>query len=109
MCEFQSLYFGDDGYVVRCEKCNYYQVAYGSTMLNLTPGDFDILIKVVQRKCAVEEYPVPPHSKSVVIPTPSAGFSMLFTKDEAMRFYEILEEADNEVKAQSLISLFNAQ
>ena len=107
MCEFQSLYFGDDGYVVRCEKCNHYQVAFGSTMLNLPPHDFETLLKIMQHKCRAEVDTMAAHSKSVIVPTPSPGVSLLFTKSEAMRFYEILEEADNEVKAQSLISLFN--
>jgi hypothetical protein len=107
MCEFQSLYFNDDGYVVRCKQCGYYQLAFGSTMLTLAKKDFEAICKMIRHKCNEADFSVSEHSKCVVIPTPSYGMYMLLTKNEANRFNEILEEADNEEKAQCLLSLFN--
>lgn len=107
MCEFQSLYFGDDGYVVRCKKCGHYQIAYSSSMLNLPAEDFKKLCSIVKKKHFEEDFYNNHCAKSVVIPTPSNGMYMLFTKKETMRLHEILEEADNEEQALNLISLFN--
>ncbi len=107
MCEFQSLYFGDDGYVVRCNKCGHYQIAFASTMLNLADGDFKKLCSAVRQKNKEESHYSNPSAKAVVVPTPSNGMFMLLTKKEAQRLYEILEEADNEEKALNLLSLFN--
>ena len=107
MCEFQSLYFGDDGYVVKCNQCGHYQFAFLSTMLTLTEADFQHIAQLVKSKCDDETYALAEHSKSVVIPMPVYGIYMLLTKNEARRFCEILEEADNEEKALNLMSLFN--
>ena len=107
MCEFQSLYFNDDGYVVRCRHCEHYQLAFGSTMLTLEQKDFEAICKMVKDKSSEEDFSFPKHSKCVVIPTPYYGLYMLLTKNEANRFNEILEEADNEAKALCLLSLFS--
>lgn len=107
MCEFQSLYFNDDGYVVRCKQCNCYQLAFGTTLITLTQQDFKAICKTAKYKCIEEDFSFSKHSKCVVIPTPSCGLFLLFTREEAIRFNEILEEADNEEKVQRLLSLFN--
>jgi hypothetical protein len=108
MCQFQSLYFNDDGYVVYCKKCNRYQLAFGSSLLTLKPGDFTVFCNVVKRKCREEhDFSTAEHSKTVVIPTPCNGMYMLLTKKEARLFHRILEEADTEMKTQQLLGLFN--
>ncbi|MES2851215.1 MAG: DUF6686 family protein [Bacteroidota bacterium] len=107
MCEFQSLYFGDDGYVVRCNKCGHYQVAFASSMLNLTVEDFKKIRSVVKQKNDQPDHYNNPTAKAIVVPTPSKGIYMLLTKNETTRLYEILEEADNEEKALELMGLFH--
>lgn len=107
MCEFQSLYFGNDGYVVWCKKCSRYQVAFASVMLNLTVEDFKKLAMVMNEKNAEPDYYNHVPSKSVVIPAPSSGVYILLTKKETKRLFEILEDADTEEKALEMISLFH--
>ncbi len=107
MCQFQSLSFNDDGYIIRCSECKYYQVAFGSTLLTLSAHDFIAFCKTVKYKCNEEDYALTEHTKSVIIPTPYFGLSMFLSRDETRRFCEILEEADNEASALSLIGLFN--
>jgi hypothetical protein len=108
MCIFQSLYFGNDGYVVHCKECNHYQLTYMSTMLTLTECDFQSLYTNVKYKCAEADYSLAEHSKTVIIQTPTQGVGIFLIRFETVRFSEILEEADNESKAQALIRLFNA-
>lgn len=108
MCEFKSLHYGDDGYVVRCKQCGHFQTGYMSTMLTLTEDDFGILCKMVKYKNSEAES-FPGNCKNIILPTPAEGIFMLLTKQEVSRFNEILEEADNEVKALNLIRLFNPQ
>ena len=107
MGEFQSLYYGDDGYVVRCNQCDHYQFAFLSTMLTVDTAGFNMLCRMVKQKCLEETNALADHSKCIIVPTPAEGIYMLLTKTGASRFSEILEEADNEEKALSLISLFN--
>ena len=107
-CEFQSLYFGDDGYVVRCKQCGHYQLAYMCICITLNETDYRAFCKIVNRKYEEAAYHFAEHSKCITIQTPAEGICFLLTRAEAKRFTEILEEADTEAKAQSLISLFNS-
>ena len=106
-CEYQSLYYGDDGYVVFCRQCNHYQIAFISTIITLSEKEFSQLYDIAKNKWTELDTSVAEHSKCVIIETPSSKIHLSFTKGELTKFYEILEEADNEHKAQALISLFN--
>jgi hypothetical protein len=44
--------------------------------------------------------------KSILIPTPCKGLNLLLSVSELEVLYKILEEADNEMKAQELIKEF---
>lgn len=107
-CKFQSLYFSDDAYVVHCKQCGRYQIAFISTILTLNECDFQALYNLVKDKCENADDSLSPHCKSFIIQTPANGIYILLTKSEGLRLLEILEEADNEYKAQSLICLFNS-
>lgn len=106
-CEFQSLYFGDEGYVVRCKQCGHYQVAFMSIILTLTENDFIAFCSIVKSKSVEMDEVMPEHCKCVVIRTPAEGICFLLTRNEASRFSVMLEEADTEAKTLSLIKLFN--
>ena len=106
-CSYDALYFGDDGYIVRCKSCGHFQLAYASIMLTLNAGDFEVLRHIVATR-AQEALPQPfePACKTVVIQTPATGVFILLTPAETRRFAIILEEADTEAKALSLLGLF---
>ncbi len=107
MCKYQSLYMSETGYVVCCRECGYYQVAYLSSMLTLSPNDFRVFCKKVKtliQKCDTD---YPANTKCIFVPTPTEGNYILLTRKEALQLNDILEEVDNEIKAQALLSLFN--
>jgi len=49
------------------------------------------------------------NKKTVVLQTSADGICLLLTRQELLGLHKILQEADNEEKALSLISLFNRQ
>ena len=106
MCKFESLFFSEDSYVIRCTTCGHYQLAFLSTLLTLDAHEFDTLCKVAQFKCLEDHSSFSEHSKCVIISTPFYGQCMLLTKAEAHNLNNMLQEADNEAKAQSLLQLF---
>lgn len=109
MCKFQSLYFEDDGYVVRCNHCGHYQVGFSSTMLTLADKEFQQFYAQLKHKCVETVSAATAHCKVVILKTPSPGVCMMLTRGEAIRFAEILEQADTEMKALSLMRLFNPE
>lgn len=106
-CEFQSLYCGDDGYVVCCKNCGYYQLAFQSILLNLSQAEFNALHDILQYKCENYFYPDANNIKNILVQTPGPQVLILLTLKEAKCFLNMLEEADSEAKALSLISMFN--
>lgn len=109
MCEFQSLYHNNDGYVVRCNICGHYQLGFASTLLTLTKNDFTTLCEIVDHKITTKISYENENSKSILIPTPYQGVRILLTRAELQQLYTMLDEADVEEKSQSLISLFKIQ
>lgn len=106
MSQFQSLSFNEDGYVMRCTECNHFHVAFGSTLLTLSTEDFTVLRRLVKYKCSKRNYAIAEYAKSVVIPTPYEGQYLLLSEIEMRSFSRMLEEADDEARAQSLLDLF---
>ena len=107
MCKFQSLYFEDDGYVVRCNHCRNFQVGFSSTMLTLSEKEYKYFHTQLNHKCIEAAQDLPAHCKVIILKTPSPGICMMLTCKEARRLNVILEEADTEMKALHLMDLFN--
>ena len=112
MCEFQKLSFSEHGYVVRCQECGHYQLAFGTTMLTLSNEDFKTLHGIVQQKylsvckneACVHEYGA--EAKSVVISTPFTGMCIVVTRKELNHLNSMMENADNEIQALIMMELF---
>jgi len=105
-CDFQSLYYGEEGYVVRCRQCGHYQVAFISTMLTLNEADFFVFCKQVKYRALQSYSHVNQDSKIIMIATPSQEVQLILTPGELVMLYKALEEADSEKKAQELLCLF---
>lgn len=107
MCDFDTLYFGTDGYVARCKECDHYQVAFITTVLTLKQHDFNILRAQVAAKYSYAADGTSGCEKNILITTPSQAVQICLTKAETLQFSNMLEEADNESKTLALLSLFN--
>ncbi|MFT4153542.1 DUF6686 family protein [Parafilimonas sp.] len=110
MCDFQKLAFSEHGYIVRCVDCGYLQLAFGTTMLTLNHDDFHALYDMVKFRLSDtsvnEKNFLSDDTKGIFIPTPSANCCIVLTVKELQHFYRILDKADNEMKALSLLQLF---
>jgi len=107
MCTFDTLYIGQDGYVVRCTKCNRYQVAAGVLSITLAEADFIHLKKLTDDACMYVDAQSNSSTKCFAIGTPFYGVDFLFNAQELLAFNTMLEAADNEAKALSLMAMFN--
>lgn len=110
MCNFNKLALTNHGYVVCCSDCGYYQLAFGTTLLTLSEEDFNALIQTVSAQvkkmgdcdtaCFSDD------SKNIIVSAPSNQCCFILTCNELKLFYEMLDNADNEIKAISLLKLF---
>ncbi|HOZ97248.1 MAG TPA: hypothetical protein PKY86_07985 [Niabella sp.] len=105
-CEFQTLYAGPDGYIVRCNLCGHYQVAYISTLINLNENDFHLFYKKVKAQNRIDYSAVSQDSKIIMLATPSPNINFILTPSELITLHDILEKADTEIKTHALLGLF---
>ncbi|MFT4095132.1 MAG: hypothetical protein QM640_15990 [Niabella sp.] len=105
-CDFQSLYYGEEGYIVRCKRCGHFQIAFISTMLTLNEEDFAMFYKQVTCKASQSYSNINQDSKIIMLGTPSREVHIILTPVELTRLYRIMEAADSEIKAQELLCLF---
>jgi len=108
MCHYKHWYFNDEGYVVQCERCNHFQVSFGTTMLTLDAANYHTLVKMVagRRNNHVSVNDI--DAKCVVLPTPCSSIHTVLSQKELFQLHDMLQEADTEMKTQELLNLFNA-
>lgn len=40
MCDYKILAHNEDGYIILCNNCNHYQLAFGTTAVTFDPANF---------------------------------------------------------------------
>src|SRR5262245_4609708 len=103
MCNYKTWYYKEKtGYVIECEQCRKIQVGFGTVLLTMTIEDLntfrEFLIEYNRKTCS----PAEPGIKRFFIPTSCAGISLLLNKNELTDLCNMLENADNEMRAAQL-------
>lgn len=106
MCDFTNLYTSENGFVLRCKNCAFYQVGFGGCMLSLNQADYGHLCDMIDHLSTREPADKEMHTKRIMIPTPYLGVSLLLCQQEIRDFHKLLCAAGNEITAQSLLALF---
>lgn len=109
MCQYQSLYYNNRiGYVIRCTHCNYFQIGYGTVIMNLITEDFQVFYqKIRSYMSGFNQQEQLSTFKSIVIPTPCEGLNLYLSEREVSELYQMLDEADSEWKIISLTNLIS--
>ncbi len=106
MCQFQKLYFDNNGYVVRCKDCNTYQIAYQGALLNFSPAELDEFKSEIRKKLDHTHPGHPAKTKCIILNLQSESMKLILTLEETNILWDILEEADTEFKTTTLIEMF---
>lgn len=81
MCNYQTLYHGAAGYVIRCPHCKGIQLAFGTTVVNLDITEFECFKKMVTR-LSDDHYHSAENEKMICLPLPADHVMMLVTPAE---------------------------
>ncbi len=76
-------------------------------MLSLSPVDFEALSDLVAYRLD-SLVPFGDDKKAILLPTPSAVCQMLLTERELASLHHMLQCADNEMRTEALLELFQA-
>lgn len=107
MCQFLNWYADEDGYVIQCKDCMHFQLSFGTTMLTLSEEQYQTFVAIVAYK-KQELVPMQDSDcKCIVVPTPSNSVNIILSEKELTFLYDMTQAADNELKTNQLLSLFN--
>ncbi len=106
-CNYQTLYFSEEGFVACCKSCGHFHVAFLSFMFVLQQEAYSELYRETCYRMQCPNTQFAENSKSVMIPTHIKSAFIMLTRKELEQFYNMLEAAENEQKALQLIYLFN--
>lgn len=107
-CNFQYLFKGHQGYIVRCNQCRYYQIAFGCVMLTISYEEFnDLYTQVKHQYNNTQLFCSDADTKSIIINTANSNYNIIVSPAEITGLYEMFDQADNEIKALDLLELFN--
>jgi hypothetical protein len=92
MCNYATLINCGQGYVIRCNKCDRIQVAFGTSVISFTRVQYEGYVVLVDDKYKEYRYTRCREEKVVTIPAPVAGVSTILTVRElCMLRYLLLE------------------
>ncbi len=109
MCTFHT-WFHDNliGYVVECKECQKIQVGFGNIMATFSVKKFERFQREIN---LIVDTLVPrenKHAKDILLQTPYAGFTIILSEAELTDLHYMVEQADNDRKAEQIMKLFEA-
>jgi hypothetical protein len=107
MCNLKTRYAGKEGYVLQCAECRRVQIGFGTTMLCLSPVDFNALSDLVAYRME-SLVPFGDDKKAILLPTPSSVCQILLTEKELEMLHHMLQSADDEMRTEALLQLFQS-
>lgn len=106
MCDFNNLSSNENGFILRCRQCGYYQVGFAGMMLSLNGDDYEKFCRLIEHLSGKEIPEDKWHSRHIVVPTPYYGVNLLLCKTEIGELQMLLCAAEAELVAQSMMALF---
>jgi ribosomal protein S27E len=104
MCSYNTLHVNDDGYVVKCNSCRHFQVAFGTTVLVFTKDEFLDFCEIVNAETNEWYNDGFPQSKSIFIPTKCRDVALIFSYKEILKLHHVLANASLILQAHELLS-----
>ncbi|WP_008587129.1 DUF6686 family protein [Niabella soli] len=106
MCSFKTLYYGEEGYLIACEECRHFQLAFQTSLFTLTADDLKIFHSLVKQHREYHREATGSFQKNIYIPTPLEGYGMILDQRELQQLFELLETAEINFKTMGLLELF---
>ena len=93
MCDYKVLSHNENGYIILCNSCSHYQLAFGTTAVTIEPDNFKVFfeqVKAVKKDTDGNGFE---KQKRISLNIFSRFSMMVLTYDELICLYELLDEA----------------
>ena len=107
MCVYKKLHHNENGYVVRCNVCQHFHVAFGSTVLAHTEDQFYDFIRTVDEYYEINRFYSCRAQKVVQIPTIARSITLVYSLEELRKLSELLHQASDKLDKEKLFAFHN--
>jgi hypothetical protein len=93
LCDFKTLEHDSRGYVVRCEKCNYFQVAFGNIAIRINEERFSAFSSLISSMTDEKRNEVDKSARNIYFESPCRNILFLFSVKELDMLNDLLQSA----------------
>lgn len=90
MCNYKTLAHNENGYIILCNSCKHYQVAFGTTAVNFPPSDFAIFKSQLKYNMACEKHKASPGQKCISLDLFCRCAVMVLTYQELTKLNDLV-------------------
>ena len=93
MCSYKILVHNKWGYIVKCNNCNHFQIAFGTTVISLKTElfqEFRLQIKELKQTTVYNGFP---KQKYIPVKTHHEDVLMTLNYNELQRLFALIDEA----------------
>lgn len=93
MCDYKVLAHNQNGYIILCNSCSHYQIAFGTTAVTIEPENFKYFfeqVAVIKNNTDCNGFE---KQKRISLNIFSKFSMMVLTYSELICLYELLDEA----------------
>lgn len=103
MCNYQTLYHSNNGYVIRCPHCKGIQLAFGTSVVNLGYEEFTCFTDMVVRLSDSKDSFPDDNEKAMCLPLPAEHVMMLVSPVELCRLAQMVMEVQALLQAYDIL------
>lgn len=93
MCNYKTLAHNEHGYVVLCNSCRHYQLAFGTTAVTFPPSDFTIFKRQLNYYCSKEQRNPAAPQKCITLDLYCRCAMMVLNHRELLTLHELVNQA----------------
>lgn len=93
MCSYKVLFHKASGYVVKCNSCAHYQIAFGTMVFTISEENMDSMYEDVKKSNSDINQAKRSHNERVQVRMPCESVMMALNSKELNQFQNMIEEA----------------
>lgn len=93
MCTYTTLSKGKNGYIVFCRRCSHYQIAFGTSLINMSEEEFTEFNNVAREQYAEQKNNGMEWYKNIQLPVFAQNNLMVLSYVELKLMIDMLNEA----------------
>lgn len=93
MCSYKILFHKASGYIVKCNNCEHYQIAFGTMVFTISTINMESLHHQVKKLNSSKNQAKRSHNERIQIKLPCESVIMALNADELNQFHNMVDEA----------------